>query len=102
MTGSRSAYLRCRILERIRRFLRPTLRRPLPRRRPISLSPSEFFSLSPRIPPKSGQTVYICVRHRQAMPINFRREPGACKSMTATRSFADKSRFVQAWIDSKT
>ena len=27
-------YLRCRILARIRRFFRPTLRRPLPRRRP--------------------------------------------------------------------
>ena len=32
-------FLRCRIRLRIRRFLRPTLRRPLPRRRLAILSP---------------------------------------------------------------
>ena len=46
-------YLRCRIRDRIRRFLRPTFRRPLPRRRlPISATSSIINpdnSLSPQV-----------------------------------------------------
>jgi len=37
--ASRTNYLRCRMRERMRRFLRPTLRRPLPRRRLPILTP---------------------------------------------------------------
>lgn len=35
IANARWAYLRCRIFARIRRFFRPTFRRPLPRRAPI-------------------------------------------------------------------